>query len=346
MKPGDVPYKPKNEEPKGGLGDGKDKRYLEDETEGMSKEQAQNEDLEEFFKNMPAEDKQYTSRRDLDSHSSPETSEEDKVAYRQRLSEVSVTVASMTRALEQALRSLSKCRKNPYQRQGKIDHRRLVAIAKNISREVFYKVKEGIKLDVAVAITIDESGSMGNFYEVQLLALAIGEALNAIKVPFEIIGTTTAYGGGDHRMPRMDGFTRVNPIVYRHYKLFGEQWANVRQRIIHSREYHHNIDGEVIEYAAFRLAQRPESRKVIFSLSDGEPCGGHGNDEEMCSNLKRVCKRVRKQGIEVYGFGVGTDTPRGLYGKEWFIYLEDIEKIGQDFVREFARIVTEGKVRV
>lgn len=346
VKPGDVPYKPNDKEPKGGKGDGKDKRDLEDEFDGLSREQAQNEDLEEFFKNMPAEDKRYTSRRDLDVHSAPQTTDEDKTSYRERMGQVSATVAAMTRSLEQALRAMSKCRKNPYLRSGRIDRNRLVAIAKGLSKDVFFRTRDGMKLDVAVAITIDESGSMGNFYEVQLLAMAIGEALNSIGVPFEIIGTTTAYGGGDRRMVPMDGFSRVNPIVYKHYKLFGEQWVNVRHRIVHTGCYHHNVDGEVIEYAAFRLAQRPERRKVIFSLSDGEPCAGHFNDTEMGINLKRVCNRVRKQKIEVYGFGVETESPRSLYGKNWFVYLDDVEKMGPEFTREFVKIVTEGKVKV
>ena len=346
MKAGDVPYVPKNDEPKGGKGDGKDKRDLEEEFDGLSREQAQNEDLEEFFKNLPVEDKKYLSRRDLDRHSAPETTDLDKTSYRDRLAQVSVTVSSMTRALEQALRSMSKCRKSPYLRRGKIDHQRLVAIAKNLSREVFYRTRDGMKLDVAVAITIDESGSMSNFYEVQLLAMAIGEALNTIGIPFEIIGTTTLYAGGSYGMPEMNGFTRVNPIVYNHYKLFSDKWSNVRQRMVHTGCHHHNIDGEVVEYAAFRLKQRPERRKVIFSLSDGEPCAGHGNDGEMCANLKRVCKRVRKEGVEVFGFGVQSEAPRAYYGKDWFVYLDEVKKMGPEFVREFTRIVTEGGVRV
>lgn len=340
--PGDSPYKPDDSGPK----KGNDPRDLEDELDGISREQAQNEDLEEFFKNLPAIDKEYTSRRDLDRHSSPTTKEDDKTTYRQRLSQVSVTVSSMTRALEQALRSLSMCRKNPYLRAGNIDRNRLVAIAKNLSKEVFYRTQDGMKLDVAVAIIIDESGSMGNFYEVQLLAMAIGEALNSIGIPFEIIGATTAYCGFSYRMEPLNGFTRTNPIVYNHYKHFAEKWGSVRERIIYTGAHSHNVDGEVVEYAAFRLAQRKERRKVLFSLSDGEPCAGHGNDSEMCANLKRVCQRVRKHGIEVYGFGIGTDSPRTFYGKEWFIKLDSVEKMGADFVRSFVKIVTEGRVKV
>ena len=110
--------------------------------------------------------------------------------------------------------------------------------------------------------------------------------------------------------------------------------------------HNHNVDGEVVEYAAFRLQQRKERRKVIFSLSDGEPCAGYMNDTVMAANLIRVCKRVRKQGVEVYGFGVGTATPRAFYGKDFFVELTSVGKMGQEFVREFSRIITNGKVKV
>jgi cobalamin biosynthesis protein CobT len=149
-------------------------------------------------------------------------------------------------------------------------------------------------------------------------------------------------------VPPLDGFTRTNPIVYKHYKLFNEQWTNVRHRMVHTGNHNHNVDGEAVEYAAFRLAQRRERRKVIFSLSDGEPfsCHGMSNNMEMCVNLKRVCDRVRKQGIDVFGFGLGTDKPGAFYGDKWFVYLKDVLNMGQEFVREFSRIITEGKVKV
>jgi cobalamin biosynthesis protein CobT len=165
-------------------------------------------------------------------------------------------------------------------------------------------------------------------------------------IVFEITGTTTKYVGGNYSMPPMNGMSRTNPIQFFHYKSFEENWIAVRQRIVHTGSRHHNVDGEVVEYAAFRLAQRKESRKIIFSLSDGEPCAGHNNDSEMCQNLKRVCERVRKAGIEVYGFGIETEAPAAFYGRKFFIFLEKVEQMGQDFVRKFADVITGGRVRV
>jgi len=317
---------------------------MEEESNGLTREEAENEELAEQFSDLDPADTRYLSRRDMDKHIVPESSDSDMTLYKDRRDTVAVMVAAMTRSLEQALRSLSRSRKKPYMRQGKIDKQRLVQIAKGLSKEVFAKTQNGMKLDVAVEIIIDESGSMHNWLDVQLMALAIGEALTAIHVPFEITGTTTLYSGS--RAPELNGFTRTNPIVYRHYKAFGEQWNSVRSRIVHTSSHHHNIDGEAIEYCAFRLAQRDETRKIIFSLSDGDPCGGQGNDSELASNITRVCERSRKSGIEVYGFGIGTNSPRKYYGDKWFIYLDKPATMGVQFVRKFADIVTGGKVKV
>jgi len=322
------------------------KEELEEESDGVSKEDVQNEELKDCFGEMDPADMKYISRRDNDVHGIPAVDDGDKQTFKTRRERVSAMVASMTMALEQALRSMERCRKKSYQRRGKIDRKRLVHIAKGISKEVFYKTRAGMSLDVAVAITIDESGSMGEWEEVQMLAIAIGEALHSIGVPFEIIGSTTRYGYG--QAPDLDGFSRTNPIVYKHYKEFQESWQVVKHRIVHSSCHHHNIDGEVVEYAAFRLAQRKESRKVVFSLSDGEPCGGHGcsNDRVLSKNLIRVCERSRKNGIEVYGFGIGTDDPKKFYGDEFFMYIEDVEEMAPDFVRRLADIVTRGVVKL
>lgn len=315
---------------------------MRDECDGISKEEIENEELEEYFKNLDPSDAQYLSRRDFDKHIIPETGDRDRQTYKERHEMVAVMVPAMTRSLEQALRSLARCHKKPYMRQGKIDKHRFVQIAKNLSKEVFYKTRDGMTLDVAVEIIIDESASMNKWFEVQLLALAIGEALSAIRVPFEITGTTTA-GNFD---PPLDGFSRTKPIIYRHYKSFNEQWNSVRHRIINTYNHNNNIDGEAVEYCAFRLADRKERRKIIFSLSDGRPCGGQDNDGVLAANIKRVCQRVRESGIEVYGFGVGTMEPRMYYGAEYFVYLEDPSEMGPQFVRKFADIVTGGIVRV
>ncbi len=342
----DVPYKPSDIED--GDSDKAKEQYdsdLEDEGKGDDQRAILNERLNELFDQLSPSDKEYLARRDTDIHAVPNETPVDRANFIERRGMVASAVSSMTCALEQALRSMAKCRKDPYLRQGKIDKKRIVAITKSLSKEVFCKTRPGEKLDAAIEIIIDESGSMGNYLDVQLVAIAVGEALSQINIPFEITGTTTKHLGGCG-CPSLDGFTRTNPIVYNHYKGFHETWISVRHRITQTAARFHNVDGEAVEFAAYRLAQRKESRKIILSLSDGEPCAGHGNDSDMCKNLRDVCNRVRKNGIEVYSIALGTEAPVVFYGKKYSIVVMCIEELGKSFARLLASVLTNGRVRL
>lgn len=314
---------------------------LEEELDGISREEIVDEAIEEFINNIDPRDSIYLSRRDLDKHVIPDTMDDDKEEFKNERETIAVMVATMTRSLEQALRSLARTKKLPYLQQGRVDMKRLVQISKGLSREVFYKTRQGLDLNTAVEIIIDESGSMGNFMAVRLLAIALGEALNAIHVPFEITGTTTSGDAID-----LGDMTRTNPIIYNHYKSFAEKWDVVRHRMVHTGAHNNNIDGEAIEYCAFRLGQRNEKRKIILSLSDGSPCGGQGMDAELAANIIRVCERCRGNGIEVYGFGIQTQAPAKYYGKKFFMYLQDIANCGPEFFRKIADVITGGLIRL
>lgn len=314
-------------------------RELEEELEGKSFDDILKDGLKKEFKKLP--DEKYTSVRDKDEHKIPDSGA-DREDFLEERKKMRAGVAAMTRALEQALRAMARVRREGYKITGQLDKRRLAAVAKSTSKHVFFQKKNGTHLNTVVEIIIDESGSMVRYCDdVRLLVIALGETLDQIGIPFEITGTTTKCGG--HDVPPLNGFTRTNPIIYKHYKRFKDTWAQVRHRVVNIGAFvHHNVDGEVVEYGAFRLAERKEKRKVIFSLCDGLPCAGHNNDITMGKNLKNVCQRVRRLGIEVYGFGIGTFEPSRFYGKDNFIFLETAKDIGQEFVKEFVRIVRRG----
>lgn len=320
---------------------------LDEESQGQDLQEVLSERLSQALDELIANGELgYTSRRDNDQHLIPEIDDRVRSSFKRDHESVSAGVASLTRSMEQALRALTQCRKDPYQYEGSLDFDRLVALTKGIGKDLYYQVQPGMKIDTAISIIIDESGSMGDkVEETRLAALAIGEALNALKIPFEIFGTTT--GNNGYNTPALEGFSRTNPIVYRHYKGFGENWMAVRPRISTTGSHSNNIDGEAVEYAANNLKHRPERRKVIFSLSDGQPCGGHGykSDEEMAKNLVQVCKRERKNGIEIFGLGINTDEPKRFYGEKFFVPLHR-GKMGNEFAKELAKIVSGGKVRM
>ena len=351
-------HEPDDSGPKGGEGaedDGeteeeRDERLakeLDDEADGRELHKYADEDIEKALSELDPKDVEYLSRKDLDEHQVIEGDEADMEGFKAEREKVAAAVAAMVRAMEQALRAKARCRRLPAQRRGRIDMTRLTHIAKNLSKEVFYRTRKGERLETAVEIIIDESGSMGGMKRdaVQSVAIAVGESLAQLNIPFEITGTRTKYGGGNPNIPPLNGFDRTNPLVFNHYKTFGQAWQRVKHAIVRTGSRHHNVDGEAVEWAARRLASRPEDRKVVLVLSDGLPEAGQGNDTKMGQNIVRTCERARRSGIEVYGFGICTRDPERYYGKESFIHLP-VGEIDLEFARSFVEILMQGRMSV
>jgi hypothetical protein len=313
------------------------------------------EEIEQIAAAAPPGDETYTACTDSDKIEIPPIKPGYGERYAEHRASMNGIIAAMSRNLEQALRTLTACQKRGHLETGKIDMRRLASIGKNLSKNIFYQLRPGEKLDTAVVMCIDESGSMSKYAEIQLLVIALSETLSKIGVPFEIYGATTVFGQGS--TPPLNGFTRTNPIVYNLYKTFGENWEQVKERILNVSSRKHHVDGEVVQFCGLRLAGRREKRKIIFSLSDGAPCSGQEKEDdgkpnqrkmrdELGDNLIRVCKNLRGSGIEVYGFGIGTHSPEKFYGVENFLYLENSSEMGDTFFRKFSDIITKGRYRV
>jgi hypothetical protein len=319
---------------------------LEADADGKDMTERGNDEIEAALEDVETGTKGdlYTSRRDMDEHTTPEITDESRKVFTKIFDAMQSEVAAMTMALEQALRAITRCRKESYLRGGRLDNDRLVEIAKNLSKNIFYQNRPGRKLSTAVSLVIDQSGSMGNIYQIRDLAILLGECMYRLNIPFEITGTTTKYGYGG--APELDGFSRTNPIIYDHFKQFEEQWPVVRARMMTMDSRVHNIDGEAVEFAARRLLARKEERKILFSLCDGEPCGGQGNDDVLGENIKRVANSARLMGVETYGVSIHAKGPINYYGKENCIVIESGDNIGEKFVRSFAGILTHGEVKL
>jgi len=279
----------------------------------------------------------YTSCRANDQHFTMSADDNTRMEYKDALEECTGEAAILARKLEEYLRTITRTKMLHCQRRGKLDPRRYAVLAKGLSKEVFKHLSNRMDMDTAVEIVFDESGSMSEYREVRKAIMIIAEALDRVHIPFEITGGTTLGGS----FPR--GFTRANPIAYHHYKTFDQNWTVVRSAIQQSNAHYNFIDGEMIEFAAARLVERPERRKIIFSLSDGCPCGGEGNDYELGKKLIRVCSECREHGIEVYSFGVDTEAPCQYYGREYFVKLSGCE-IGKGLSTGITSVLTKGRV--
>jgi hypothetical protein len=313
---------------------------LEKELDGISLKELQDEDIEKAFEALDAENSEYLADKSSDIHKTIEPRREDNEEYMETRKKVSATVASMSAALQQALLARAESTVMTHQYRGKLDTDRLTHMMKGLGKNIFYEIEEGEDINTAIEIIIDESYSMsynGLVYPVRQVALAIAEVLTQLDIPFEITGTTTnSYGDWEYS----DMIDRTKPMVYKHYKTFNQNWNVVKTAIMQTDAIDNNVDGEAVEYAASRLQARPEQRKIVLSLSDGEPYNGQTETRKLERHLVRTCEQCRKNGVEVYGFGIKTRDPERFYGKDYFIYLDDIDT---DFTKAVVEIITGGR---
>jgi cobalamin biosynthesis protein CobT len=67
--------------------------------------------------------------------------------------------------------------------------------------------------------------------------------------------------------------------------------------------------------AAQRLAPRPEERKILCVINDGAPASHGVPFDVLRGGLCDTIRTITRAGIEVWGIGAGTDSPKHFYNE-------------------------------
>ena len=200
------------------------------------------------------------------------------------------------------------------------------------------------KVNTAVSILNDISGSM-NGSKVDMLrptARVLGDILFALKVPFEQLAFTTDPFRYTASRILPDGtryYNRVEPLYHIVIKSFEENYINSRDNIqyLHSRA--NNCDNESFMWAAKRLAQRKEERKILIVLSDGMPAID-GDTYLLEKDLIENVQAAMSIGIEVLGVGILTDAPREYYPH--FVEISSTDTISTALYGALLKLLEKG----
>ena len=175
------------------------------------------------------------------------------------------------------------------QEVGRIDGRRLARLVSSPSERRLFRVEHQEPVaDAVLAFLIDCSGSMRQHIEaVATLVDLMVRALEQAGVATEVLGFTTGTWNG--------GRARRDLAALLKSDLFRE-----------------GIDGEAVDWACQRLADRDEPRRLLVVISDGCPMDGAtalANDAQYLDRHLRevVARRSAPGGTEIYGLGVGLD---------------------------------------
>lgn len=172
-----------------------------------------------------------------------------------------------------------------------------------IDGQVFQKTKEGIKIDTAMALLVDRSISMSSRIDLAM------DAVLATTMAFDRPGVKTAA----FAFPFRDG--EESNVLLKHWDAQPASSIPALKSIW--------VDGttpmaEAIMGVGYDLMKRPEARKVMLVVTDGDP--------DNRSTTQWVIDLARRSGIEVLGIAIYSDAVR-VFGSQWAQNIQSLDEL-------------------
>ncbi|RTL05346.1 VWA domain-containing protein [Candidatus Dependentiae bacterium] len=244
---------------------------------------------------------------------------------------------------------------------GKLDTKRLVAGSMG-SPTVYKQRKDRMEMDTAVHFLIDLSGSMGGS-KIKVATdatVAFAECLEGTQIRYQISGFDNSDARNDHYYKLVDNakrskakYHRIEPLNLFKFKEFNQSLQLAKGSIAAIRECAsgNNSDRDAIIWAYHELLNRPEKRKILFVLSDGEPANAtinisdvYGERSPLVLGLKNAIEECTVNGVECVGIGILTGHVKDLYPKS--VSISKVEDLSGAIFNQLSNLLTGGKVRL
>lgn len=186
------------------------------------------------------------------------------------------------------------------------------------------RILPGEKKSLAVALLIDESGSMcgERAASARAAAIIVYDFCKAMNIPVSIMGHTDC---GDVDMYAYTDFDSCD--------------ANDRYRLMDISARDGNRDGAALRYIAERLMKQPEQNKLLMLISDGQPAGSGGYSGTAAeADLRGIKKEYMNKGILFVAAAIGSDKANieRIYG-DAFLDITDLNKLPFLLVRKIEK---------
>lgn len=184
---------------------------------------------------------------------------------------------------------------------GKSLYRACIPDAGSYGSKVFKQKVGAPSLDTSVLLLVDMSGSMrhNNRWGIAgRAACLLNEAIAKLGIPMAVVGFTEEEEGPVHYMFK-DFKDKVSTVTMENsFSYVSERMAN-------------NADGESILWAYNMLQGQKSTRKVLITLSDGEPAAYRSGITKFTQD---VTKAIIKNGnVELYGIGIESSAVEEFY---------------------------------
>ena len=251
-------------------------------------------------------------------------SDEVKEEYNNLVNEMSGDIRRMAAKLKRAAEkpNIIKTKKS----SGRLSIERYSRLNAVQTTKLFDKRRISGDSDIAVCIAVDESGSMSGYRtsSARKAAIALAEACTQVNIPLYVMGFTADNMGYD--------------AVHYHYV----RWKNnnsQRYSLMNIQARYNNFDGYSIRYATRILEKRPEQKKLLVVVSDGQPAANRyrGSVAGIADTKEAVRQGIQKN-IIVHGIAIGSDVDilKEMYGVN-FTQNSDLSKLLLDFTNTVVR---------
>lgn len=201
---------------------------------------------------------------------------------------------------------------------------------------IYKKTYPGKKVDMAVAVLIDMSGSMSGIRieQSKVAALCLYEFCKKAGIAVSVYGHHT----DGYRHPHLEDET-----VFLHCCAEFEPDAEDRYRIALLQPAGANRDGVALRFMGKKLLKRPEKQKLLVVISDGLPNSNQYSGKKAQEDLATVKKDLQKNGILCLAAAIGNDKERikEIY-QEAFLDISDLEKLPMILTKQIVKYIRRG----
>lgn len=172
--------------------------------------------------------------------------------------------------------------------------------------------------DMAIAVLVDESGSMTGVRNMMArkAAILLYDFASGLHIPIFIAGHDTS----------------SSTVIYDRFIDFEKVSENDKYRLAKLRSSGCNRDGAALEITAAHLAARPEKAKLLIVINDG--CPNHPSTydyyggEAAIEDIRSILQKYRCQDMEIIAAAIGDDkeTIASIYG-EGYLNIDDLSAL-------------------
>jgi nitric oxide reductase activation protein len=203
------------------------------------------------------------------------------------------------------------------------------------TRDDVYRKVSAPRLDkAAITFLMDNSGSMkhliGHMYAI---LSGLMQYLSRANIPTEAIGYTSEYSRSD--------IWRDQPAYLTLIKQFHEQYnGTVMRRCVPPINMGQTNDLDGLKFAVPRIWARPERKKIIFILCDGDPdIGSYVLNAKLIRSYKEYIDICRKAGIIIFGIGINRNLSE-YFGEDNYASV-DLSNVGQILIDRLTKILNK-----